>query len=128
MSYTVEVSEDASFASPVFSASVPGTTVTLPSGTLAEGVEHFWRVSAVNAAGRARASSTGARSFTTVAPPQCPGDVTADGGTDVSDFFILASNFGTPSGATRSQGDVTGDGAVDVSDFFVVASDFGCPN
>lgn len=63
-----------------------------------------------------------------IAPPACPGDVTADGSTDVSDFFILASNFGTPSGADRAAGDLTDDGAVDVSDFFILASDFGCPN
>lgn len=62
-------------------------------------------------------------------PAGCPGDVTGDGQVDVSDFFALAQNFGTPSGATREEGDLTGDGAVDISDFFELASNFGgaCP-
>ena len=55
----------------------------------------------------------------------CPGDVDGDLLVTVSDFFALASAFGSTSGATRSTGDLTGDGAVDVSDFFVLASAFG---
>lgn len=61
-------------------------------------------------------------------PPACPGDVTGDGQTDVSDFFALGGNFGTTSGATRADGDLDGDGAVDVSDFFILGGDFGCPS
>ena len=53
-----------------------------------------------------------------------PGDANADGVVDVSDFFLLAANFGSavPPGTL---GDVNGDGAVDVSDFFLLAANFG---
>jgi len=68
----------------------------------------------------------GSAQFTfTVAPPACPGDVTGDGFTDVSDFNILAAHFdqNVPNGTL---GDLTGDGHVDVADFNLLASDFGC--
>jgi len=58
----------------------------------------------------------------------CPGDVTGDGQTNVSDFNVLASNFGAGvSGCLpRTSGDLTCDGVVNVSDFNVLAGDFGC--
>lgn len=59
-------------------------------------------------------------------PPACPGDVNADGATDIFDFGQLATYFGTPSGATREQGDLNADGAVNVFDFSIFAADFGC--
>ena len=61
-------------------------------------------------------------------PSACPGDTNGDGGADVSDFFALAGNFGTPTGARTADGDLNCDGAVDVSDFFILGGDFGCPN
>ena len=57
----------------------------------------------------------------------CVGDVNSDGFTNISDFNILASNFGA-SGRTHGQGDLTGDGAVNISDFNILAGDFGCVN
>jgi len=59
-------------------------------------------------------------------PPPCAGDITGDGQTNVSDFNILASNFGAGPGATLAQGDLTGDGFVNVSDFNILAGNFGC--
>ncbi len=56
----------------------------------------------------------------------CPGDIDGDGSTDLADFNILAVNFGTGPGATRSQGDLSGDGFVNLSDFNILAVDFGC--
>ncbi|TVQ80222.1 MAG: hypothetical protein EA380_03465 [Phycisphaeraceae bacterium] len=59
-------------------------------------------------------------------PPACPGDINADGATNLDDFIILAANFGVTSGASRAQGDLNGDGAVNLDDFIILASDFGC--
>jgi len=58
----------------------------------------------------------------------CPGDVNGDGDTNVSDFNIVAGNFGAggPGCLTRSQGDLNCDGIVNVSDFNIMASSFGC--
>jgi len=58
--------------------------------------------------------------------PSCTGDVNGDGNTNVSDFNILASNYGGGPGLTRAQGDLTGDGFVNVADFNILAGDFGC--
>ncbi|MBN2294469.1 MAG: SUMF1/EgtB/PvdO family nonheme iron enzyme [Pirellulales bacterium] len=54
-----------------------------------------------------------------------PGDATGDGKVDVSDLGVLASNYGTTSGAEWDEGDFTGEGAVDVSDLGVLASHYG---
>jgi len=59
-------------------------------------------------------------------PPPCPGDINGDYRTNVSDFNILAANFGLNPGATLAQGDLTGDGFVNAFDFNVLASWFGC--
>lgn len=56
----------------------------------------------------------------------CPGDIDGDGDTDVFDFSIFASGFGTPSGAFHADGDLDHNGSVDVFDFSVIAGDFGC--
>jgi len=58
--------------------------------------------------------------------PECEGDVTGDGLTNVSDFNVLALNFGAGPGATPAQGDLSGDGFVNVSDFNILAGNFGC--
>ena len=59
-------------------------------------------------------------------PPSCNGDIDGDGDTDVFDFAILATNFGTIGGATPAQGDLDDNGNVDIFDFAIFASDFGC--
>jgi len=59
------------------------------------------------------------------APSQCPGDVNADGETNIADFAIMAANF-ADSGVTRAQGDLSGDGKVTVADLNLLARDFGC--
>jgi hypothetical protein len=61
-------------------------------------------------------------------PSPCGGDVNGDGSTNVSDFTILAGNYGAGPGASRGSGDLNGDGFVNASDFVVLAGDFGCPN
>lgn len=59
------------------------------------------------------------------APAGCPGDLDGDGGTGVSDFFLLAGAFGDA--APRcSAVDLDGSGTIDVGDFFTLAGDFGC--
>jgi hypothetical protein len=63
--------------------------------------------------------------FQVVPPAPCAGDLDGDLDTDVLDFAIFASNFGT-SVTPGTNGDLTGDGAVDVFDFTEFASDFGC--
>jgi hypothetical protein len=59
-------------------------------------------------------------------PVACPGDVNGDGDTTISDFNIVAGNFGTGPGKTRAQGDLSGDGFVNIADFNIVAGNFGC--
>ena len=54
-----------------------------------------------------------------------PGDFNGDGAVDVSDLGILATYYGTASGADLSMGDATGDGAVDVSDLGNLATNYG---
>ena len=63
--------------------------------------------------------------FTFTAPPSCLGDVNGDGFTNVSDFTILAGNFGS-SVAPNTNGDLNGDGLVNAGDFVILAGDFGC--
>ncbi len=58
--------------------------------------------------------------------PECPGDITGDGTTDVVDFAGLAANFGRTDVAPLTEGDLDGDGDVDVFDFALLATDFGC--
>ena len=62
------------------------------------------------------------------APCQCGGDVTGDGITNISDFNILASNFGsgTPGCLPRASGDLSCDGIVNIADFNILAGNFGC--
>lgn len=62
----------------------------------------------------------------TETPPACSGDLNGDGRTDVTDFGILASNFGTTGLPPNTGGDLNGDGAVNVLDFSIFASNFGC--
>ena len=57
--------------------------------------------------------------------PVCPGDVNLDGSTTISDFNILANNFGTTV-VPGTNGDLTGDGEVNIADFNILAGDFGC--
>ena len=59
-------------------------------------------------------------------PPSCPGDIDESGGTDVFDFAILASHFGSTGLPPFTDGDLDGNGTVDVFDFAVLASGFGC--
>lgn len=67
------------------------------------------------------------------APPTggCPGDVNGDNRTDLTDFSLLAQNFGATglphgSGESRTLGDLNDDGSVNLSDFTILAQDFGC--
>ncbi len=52
------------------------------------------------------------------------GDVNGDGSVNLSDFFIIRTNFGQ-TGKTRAQGDLNNDGAVTLADFFVLRQNFG---
>jgi hypothetical protein len=52
------------------------------------------------------------------------GDANKDGSVNLSDFNILASNFGT-GGHTWTTADFTGDALVNLSDFNVLATNFG---
>jgi len=58
----------------------------------------------------------------------CAADLTGDGVADVSDFNVLAANFGqgNPGCVGHAEGDMNCDGFVDVADFNVLAGDFGC--
>ena len=52
------------------------------------------------------------------------GDATRDRAVNLSDFNVLAANFGQ-SNRTFSQGDFNYDGAVNLSDFNILAPRFG---
>jgi hypothetical protein len=58
-----------------------------------------------------------------------PGDANGDGSVNISDFNILASNFGSGGNPRFRNGDANGDGTVNISDFNLLASNFGqvCP-
>lgn len=59
-------------------------------------------------------------------PPDCVGDIDGDNATNVYDFSIFASNFGS-SVPPGTGGDYDSNGVVNVLDFSTLASDFGCP-
>lgn len=62
-----------------------------------------------------------------VAPPnECLTDLDGDFDTDVLDFAIFASNFGSPVTPGGSGGDYDLDGFVTVLDFAIFLSEFGC--
>ena len=63
----------------------------------------------------------------TLPPPDCVGDLDGDNDTDVLDFSVFTTYFGT-SVAPNTNGDMDGDGFVDVIDFGIWTSNFGCPN
>ena len=54
-----------------------------------------------------------------------PGDANRSRSVNLSDFTILANNFGRTSGATFGQGDFNYDGRVNLSDFTILANNFG---
>jgi hypothetical protein len=58
-------------------------------------------------------------------PAGCVGDLDDDDDTDVFDFGIFASTFGS-SVPVGTGGDLDGNGVVDVFDFSIFAGDFGC--
>lgn len=58
-----------------------------------------------------------------------PGDMDHDGDVDLSDFTLLATNFGATGITTFTLGDSDGDGNVTLTDFTELATNFGfvCP-
>lgn len=60
----------------------------------------------------------------TPTPTPKNGDVTGDGIINLTDFFIVRSNFGK-TGMTRAQGDLNGDGTINLTDFFILRQNFG---
>jgi hypothetical protein len=56
-----------------------------------------------------------------------PGDANGDGVVDVGDLGILATNYGTTTGATWDRGDFNHDGAVDIGDLGILAANYGQP-
>ncbi len=61
-------------------------------------------------------------------PPGCDGDLDGDGDTDVFDFGIFATAFGTSTGDPDydAAADYDASGSIDVFDFGTFATDFGC--
>jgi len=54
-----------------------------------------------------------------------PGDVDIDGDVDATDYLVVKSYLGTPTGATWANGDFDGDADVDEEDLFAVETNFG---
>ena len=65
------------------------------------------------------------RAALAVPPPPCIGDLNGDGSTNVLDFTLFTSHFGSavPPGTS---GDFDGNGTVNVLDFSIFLGDFGC--
>ena len=92
--------------------------------TVVPGETYFYKVVFIGPDG---AVSRASRVVSAIpAEPPCPGDLTGDGRTDASDFFTLASFFGTGPWALPEMGDLNGDGWVNSADFSVLALGFGC--
>jgi hypothetical protein len=53
------------------------------------------------------------------------GDANSDNVVNISDLAILASHYGTKSGATWSEGDFNGDGVVNIQDLSILAAHWG---
>jgi hypothetical protein len=53
------------------------------------------------------------------------GDFNLDGAVNVGDLGILATNYGTASGASVLEGDANLDGAVNVGDLGILATNYG---
>ncbi|MEO1128079.1 MAG: dockerin type I domain-containing protein [Planctomycetota bacterium] len=125
--FTTDVTIDA--------GATPGTTITIDvSPTAAGGGVYLYPDTTAGAS--VLAPTDGGTSLTTVAldilvPVACNGDIDGDGSTNLSDFTILAQNFGAtglPSGngESRGVGDLNDDGSVNLADFTILANDFGC--
>ncbi len=54
-----------------------------------------------------------------------PGDANFDGVVNLNDFNVLATNFGTATGATWQQADFDFNGTVNLNDFNLLAANFG---
>jgi hypothetical protein len=112
----------------------PGTTVTIDVTPITGGGVLLYPDTTAGTS--VRAPADGGTSLTTVplnilVPVACVGDVNGNGSTDLTDFSLLAQNFGATglpfgSGQSRGLGDLNDDGDVNLSDFTILASDFGC--
>ena len=60
-----------------------------------------------------------------VQPPAIPGDVNHDGTVNLTDFLLLARNFGNTSAPLFENGDLNGDGVVNLADLLIVTRNFG---
>ncbi len=67
--------------------------------------------------------ASSANGFTVPAGEVHEFDPNSDGFVDLSDFFIVRSNFGSTN-ATRAQGDLNSDGVVSLSDFYILRQNF----
>jgi len=67
----------------------------------------------------------GAKLLFTSLAAQIPGDANGDGVVNISDLAILASHYGTKTGATWAEGDFNADGAVNISDLSILGAHWG---
>ena len=103
----------------------PLSELNLAAGVLQGGTQYFWRVTAQSTFG-SQVSTPSVAAFTTqVPPPLCPGDLNGSGTTDVLDFAVFSSQFGT-SVTPGVPPDYDADGQVTVLDFSAWVADFGC--
>jgi hypothetical protein len=88
-------------------------------GSLSEGVHEIYAI-ASDASNNTQQSST----VSVTIKQFKDGDINGDGLINLTDFFVLRTNFGK-SGMTRAQGDLNGDGTVSLADFFILRQNFG---
>lgn len=95
-SYSVVVDTESSFAAPTtFETTTTSTSVPIPSSTLAEGTQYFWRVTATNPSGSTAATPNPA-SFTTATTPPPPPPTPFGLNIDVDFFGIGEPSSGVP--------------------------------
>ena len=128
---TLNISDDSGYVAsetdqlPVFLYDA-GTTVVETLGTIAFNIDNLdgtWTVGTGGLSlvddGNGLIYLTGLSGGTIAS---LPGDVNNDGFVDAADYIIIKQNFGTLSGALRTEGDLTGEGAVNIDDILALKS------
>ncbi len=122
-SYDVVLDDEPTLAPPhVFSGSTAMTSVGITG--LAQGTQHFWRVTAISGFGQTAGSPDPADFTTETPPPPCFGDANGDFVVDFADVTATLAQWG----GSGPLGDATHNGTVDFGDITAELANWGpCP-